>query len=198
DEELIRAQFCKHIYPRIGHYPLARCDTRHWVKCFDEIRADSAKTAGRMFQLSKQALRFCNVRRYAVSDALIHLTIGDVGEPSGQRDRVLKDAELSDLWNFANEEHNDVYFSSLLKLLIVFGARTAEIRRSQWSEWDFNEWIWTVPRNNSKSSKKIIRPIPEGIRCWLKDLKQETGRTELILGEERTHRAVSLKGRRMY
>ncbi|HDX5440484.1 TPA: tyrosine-type recombinase/integrase, partial [Escherichia coli] len=86
----------------------------------------------------------------------------------------------------------------LIKLLIVFGARTVEIRRSHWIEWDFNEWVWIVPRNNSKSNKKIIRPIPEGIRDWLKELKQETGRTGLLLGEERTHRAVSLKGRRMY
>uniref|UniRef100_UPI000498164F tyrosine-type recombinase/integrase n=1 Tax=Escherichia sp. TW09231 TaxID=754327 RepID=UPI000498164F len=198
DEELIRAQFCKHVYPRIGHYPLSRCDTRHWVKCFDEIRAISSKTAGRMFQLSKQALRFCNVRRYAISDALVHLTLTDVGESAGQRDRVLSDAELSDLWYFAKEKHRDIYFSRLIKLLIVFGARTVEIRRSHWIEWDFNEWVWIVPRNNSKSNKKIIRPIPEGIRDWLKELKQETGRTGLLLGEERTHRAVSLKGRRMY
>ncbi|EFC4276823.1 site-specific integrase [Escherichia coli] len=198
DEELIRAQFCKHVYPRIGHYPLSRCDTRHWVKCFDEIRAISSKTAGCMFQLSKQALRFCNVRRYAISDALVHLTLTDVGESAGQRDRVLSDAELSDLWYFAKEKHRDIYFSRLIKLLIVFGARTVEIRRSHWIEWDFNEWVWIVPRNNSKSNKKIIRPIPEGIRDWLKELKQETGRTGLLLGEERTHRAVSLKGRRMY
>ena len=151
-----------------------------------------------MFQLSKQALRFCNVRRYAISDALVHLTLTDVGESAGQRDRVLSDAELSDLWYFAKDKHRDIYFSRLIKLLIVFGARTVEIRRSHWIEWDFNEWVWIVPRNNSKSNKKIIRPIPEGIRDWLTELKQETGRTGLLLGEERTHRAVSLKGRRMY
>ncbi|EFH6449930.1 tyrosine-type recombinase/integrase, partial [Escherichia coli] len=36
------------------------------------------------------------------------------------------------------------------------------------------------------------------IRGWLKDLKGKTGDTGLLLGEERTHTAVSLKGRRMY
>ncbi len=72
------------------------------------------------FQHAKQALRFCNVRHYAVCDALAHLTLSDVGEAAGQRDRVLSDRELADLWRFGKEEHGDIYFSRLIKLLILF------------------------------------------------------------------------------
>ncbi|HEC9485858.1 TPA: site-specific integrase [Salmonella enterica subsp. enterica serovar Orientalis] len=198
DEELIRAQFCKHIYPRIGHYPLARCETRHWVTCFDQISEKQPKTAGRMLQNSKQALRFCKVRRYASSDALAFLTVQDVGESFGRRDRVLSVNELADLWRFTYSTRPRDYYPRLLKILILFGCRTMEARLSRWSEWDFSLWLWTVPKEHSKTREKIVRPIPEGIRQWLEDLKRETGKTGFLLGEERTRQAVSLKGRRLY
>ena len=198
DEDLIRAQLRKHIYPRLGRYPIARCETRHWVGCFDEINDKQPKTAGRMFQISKQALRFCKVRRYASSDALAILTIQDVGEPSGQRDRVLTDSELADVWRFTYNNRQRDYYPRLLKILILFGARTMEVRLSRWSEWDLTSWIWTVPKEHSKTREKIVRSIPEGIRPWLKELKRETGKTGFLLGSERTRQSVSLKGRRFY
>ncbi|WP_409243848.1 tyrosine-type recombinase/integrase [Enterobacter hormaechei] len=198
DEELVRAQLRKHIYPRLGRYPLARCETRHWVACFDEINQTKPMTAGRMFQISKQALRFCKVRRYAASDALVFLTIQDVGQPSGQRDRVLSDSELADVWRCTDSDDQHPYYSRLLKMLVLFGARTMEVRLSRWSEWDFTSWIWTVPKEHSKTREKIVRSIPEAIRPWLEELKRETGKTGLLLGEDRTRQAVSLKGRRLF
>ncbi|WP_416777746.1 tyrosine-type recombinase/integrase [Xenorhabdus budapestensis] len=198
DEELARAQLRKHIYPRLGHYPLTRCETRHWVACFDEINKTQPITAGRMFQVSKQALRFCKVRRYATSDALAILTIQDVGQPAGQRDRVLSDSELADVWRCTYSNDQQPYYSRLLKILVLFGARTIEARLSRWSEWDFASWVWTVPKEHSKTREKIVRSIPEGIRSWLIELKKETGKSGLLLGEDRTRASVSLKGRRLY
>ena len=198
DEALVRAQLRKHIYPRLGRYPITRCETRHWVACFDEINQTKPMTAGRMFQISKQALRFCKVRRYAASDALAFLTIQDVGQPSGQRDRVLSDSELADVWRCTDSDDQQPYFSRLLKMLVLFGARTMEVRLSRWSEWDFTSWIWTVPKEHSKTREKIVRSIPEAIRPWLEELKRETGKTGLLLGEDRTRQAVSLKGRRLF
>lgn len=198
DEALVRAQLRKHIYPRLGRYPITRCETRHWVACFDEINQTKPMTAGRMFQISKQALRFCKVRRYAASDALAFLTIQDVGQPSGQRDRVLSDRELADVWRCTDSDDQQPYYSRLLKMLVLFGARTMEVRLSRWSEWDFTSWIWTVPKEHSKTREKIVRSIPEAIRPWLEELKRETGKTGLLLGEDRTRQAVSLKGRRLF
>lgn len=198
DEELLRAQLAKHVYPKIGRYPLSRTETRHWVGCFDIISQTLPKTSGRLFQICKQALRYCKVRRYAMSDALAFLTINDVGQPSGKRDRVLTDSEIADVWRSTSDDTQQPYYSRLLKLLVMFGARTVEVRMSNWSEWDLKSWIWTVPKEHSKTREKVIRSIPEGIRPWLEELKQETGRSGLLLGEVRTRQAVSLKGRRLH
>lgn len=197
DEALVRAQLRKHIYPRLGRYPITRCETRHWVACFDEINQTKPMTAGRMFQISKQALRFCKVRRYAASDALAFLTIQDVGQPSGQRDRVLSDSELADVWRCTDSDDQQPYYSRLLKMLVLL-VRERWKFAFRWSEWDFTSWIWTVPKEHSKTREKIVRSIPEAIRPWLEELKRETGKTGLLLGEDRTRQAVSLKGRRLF
>jgi hypothetical protein len=41
--------------------------------------------AGYVFQMCKQALKFCRVRRYAVSTALEDLTIPDVGKKQAKK-----------------------------------------------------------------------------------------------------------------
>lgn len=202
-----RAQFERHIYPYIGHFPLEQTETRHWVECFERIRKGmggrqkaAPVAAGYVMQNAKQALRYCRVRRFAVSRALDDLTISDVGSKQQKKDRVLSDQELVDVWRLAIENGNfdNQYYRDLLRLLITFGARTQEVRLSTWSEWDFEEGIWTVPRANSKSNEKIVRPIPEELIPWLTALKGSAKGSEPVLGEVKTPEAVSQYGRLLW
>lgn len=53
-------------------------------------------------------------------------------------------------------------------------------------------------RKSAVNQRKIIRSIPVEIRPWLEDLKKITGKSGLVLGEERTRQAVLLKARRLH
>ncbi|MDT1871863.1 integrase, partial [Acinetobacter baumannii] len=86
-----KAELRKHIYPYIGKMALADCETRYWLDCFDRMKKKTPVAAGYVFQMCKQALKFCRVRRYAVSTALEDLSIPDVGKKQAKKDRVLKD-----------------------------------------------------------------------------------------------------------
>lgn len=202
-----RAQFLRHLYPYIGHLPLVKTETRHWIECFDRIRngvrgkqRPAPVAAGYVLQNAKQALRFCRVRHYATSRELDDLTVTDVGNKQKKRDRVLSNQELVDIWNMAVEvgHNNNQYYRDLLRLLIIFGTRTQEIRLSTWGEWNFNEGLWTVPKSHSKTGEKIVRPIPEELKGWLLELKGEKQKDELILGELKTSEAVSQYGRTLW
>ena len=63
-----QAQVEKHIYPYIGDLPLSLCETRHWLECFDRAKRETPYAAGYVFQMCKQALKFCRVRRYAIRE----------------------------------------------------------------------------------------------------------------------------------
>ncbi|CDH26177.1 Putative integrase of prophage CP-933C (fragment) (fragment) [Xenorhabdus bovienii str. kraussei Becker Underwood] len=87
------SQLQKHIYPYIGNMALADCETRYWLQCFDRTKKQAPVAAGYIFQMCKQALKFCRVRRYAVSNALDDLTIPDVGKKQNKGDTYLNDNE---------------------------------------------------------------------------------------------------------
>ncbi|MBW8186569.1 tyrosine-type recombinase/integrase [Shewanella nanhaiensis] len=196
-----RAQFERHLYPYIGHLPLEQTETRHWVECFDRVRKGvtgkqrpAPVAAGYILQNAKQALRFCRVHRYASSRELDDLTIKDVGKKQNKKDRVLTNIELADVWCFAHSSRILPYYRSLLKILIVFGARTQEVRLSKCYEWDLEQQLWTVPKENSKTSDKIVRPIPDDILPLIESLKSKQANDGLLLGEMKSTEAVSSTG----
>lgn len=200
-----RAQFAKHIYPYIGNYSLVDTETRHWIECFDRIRrgVPSLKqrpapvAAGYVLQSAKQALRFCRVRRYAITHALDDLIGTDVGKKQNKKDRVLSDIELTDLLTLLEGRKVSFYMRQLCKLLIVFGARTQELRLSQFDEWDLDRGIWTVPKSHSKTNTLITRPIPERIKPLIEFLYRRHGQTGYLLGELKSAETVSGSGRKI-
>lgn len=184
----------KHIYPYIGEMALSDCETRYWLKCFDRSRKETPVATGYVLQMCKQALKFCRVRRYAISNALDDLTVPDVGKKQNKCDRVLLDIELGQLWKSVSVNSYLPYYNHLLTILIVFGCRTQEVRLSKHSEWDFNSMLWTVPKENSKSGEKIIRPIPEYIEPYLKKLITQNNKNDYLLCEIKDNSAVSHYG----
>lgn len=191
DGKAKRDQFEKHIYPYIGNLPLKDVETRHWLTCLDRTKKKFPVAAGMVFAAAKQALKFCRIRRYAESDVLEFLTINDVGKTPNKKDRVLTDSEIRDLLRSIDSGKISPYHAKLIKLLLVFGCRTHEIRVSTWKEWDFNEMIWTVPAANSKTGVKIIRPIPERIAKFLKPLSEGMNLNDPVLAEIKRGETVS-------
>ncbi|CAK8741328.1 Prophage integrase IntS [Sodalis praecaptivus] len=192
------AQLNKHIYPCIGNMALSDCETRYWLQCFDRMKKTVPVSAGKLLQLCKQALKFCRVRRYAVSNALDDLVVSDVGQKASKRDRVLTDIEIGQLWNAINNTNMLLpYYSSWLKILMVFGCRSGEARLSSWDEWDLDNWLWTVPKEHSKTETPIIRTIPENIRECIQTLRTNNLRTGYLLGELKIDTTVAVTGRKI-
>lgn len=200
-----RSQFVRHLYPYIGHLPLEQTETRHWLECFDRIRKGipgqrkpAPVAAGYVLQNAKQALRFCRVRRYATSRVLDDLTVTDVGQKQQKRDRFLTDDEIGDVWRQFQNESYLPYYRNLIRLLMVFGARSQEVRLSKWDEWDFERLVWTVPKSHCKTRIKITRPIPEKLKPWLLDLKVANKENDFVLSELKKPEAVSQNGRMLW
>ncbi|QTL40668.1 tyrosine-type recombinase/integrase [Xenorhabdus budapestensis] len=191
-------QLEKHIYPYIGEMALSDCETIYWLQCFDRMKKKAPVAAGSVFQLCKQALKFCRVRRYAVSHVLDDLTIQDVGKKQNKGQRYLEDNELGQLWDSINTGIYLPYYNNLLKILVVFGCRTREIRLSKCSEWNLNSMLWTVPKENSKTGEKIIRPIPEYMKPFLMNIIHQNHKSGYFLGEIKKLEAVAQYGRKIW
>nr|WP_257606162.1 site-specific integrase [Ferrimonas balearica] len=184
------AQLEKWILPEIGMLPLERLETHHWLPIFDEMSAAYPVAAANVLQMCKQALKYCSLRQFAVNNSLSNLTPSDVSKGAESRDRVLSDRELADLWCCVNRQKLPDYYQEILRLAVVFGCRTGELRRSRWTEWDLEGRTWTI-KETSKAGNRVVRPIPERVLPWLRQLNSQFGSTGYLLGQLKQDATVS-------
>ncbi|HBC2947078.1 TPA: tyrosine-type recombinase/integrase [Escherichia coli O146] len=198
DYASLKRRLGNHIMQYIGGMPLDKCGLHHWLVCFERVSEKSPVSSGHTLQACKQALKFCRRHRYAVSNVLDDLVVSDVGKKPDISERVLSNEELGDLLRALDEKILLPYYSALIRLLIVFGCRTGELRLSEINEWDLNEKLWTVPKEHSKTKVVIYRPIPDSILPFVTHLLNQNHHTGLLLGELKTDSTVSEYGRTVY
>ncbi|NJZ25211.1 site-specific integrase, partial [Escherichia coli] len=195
DYDPLKKRLNNHVIQHIGPMPLDKCELRHWLACFDRVAKQAPVSAGFLLQTCKQALKFCRKRRYAISNVLDDMSVSDVGKKPDISQRVLSNKELGELLQALDKKIFSPYYVALIRLLIVFGARTVELRLSEIGEWDFTEMLWTVPKEHSKTKVAIFRPIPEAILPFITQLVEQNRHTGLLLGEVKQEASVSQYGR---
>lgn len=195
DHEEIRKRFKKNIYPYVGKIPISDCKLHEWLSCFDRIKKRAPVMSAHIFLCVKYAIKFCRVRRYAITHELDDLVIEDIGSKGNKRERFLSIDELKDVWEKIMVDEicscASIYDKRMMLLCLVFGSRMVEVRLSSWAEWDLKAWVWTVPKEHSKNRKEVIRPIPDGIRQFIVDLHEETKKDDFILGVWRNQKNIS-------
>jgi integrase len=89
------------------------------------------------------------------------------------RDRVLDDKELRAVWLAAEEIGWP--FGAMVKVLILTGQRRDEVARMEWSEIDFGDKLWTLPRERVKNDEKHEVPLSDTAVAVLKSVPRIAG-----------------------
>ncbi|HGH8124062.1 TPA: tyrosine-type recombinase/integrase [Enterobacter kobei] len=66
------------------------------------------------------------------------------------------------------------------RLLMLTGLRTVELRMAEWSEIDFENHIWEIPKSRMKMRRPHIVPLSAQSLAALRQLKQLTGTYQFI------------------
>jgi integrase len=48
-------------------------------------------------------------------------------------------------------------------MLLLTGARRAEVAQMKWAEVDFEAKVWTLPRERSKNGRELVLPLSEAL-----------------------------------
>jgi len=110
---------------------------------------------------------------------------------NGARERVLADDELATIWS-ALDDGGD--YATLLKLLMLTGARRDEIARLRWSEIDLEAALVRLPGERTKNGRPHDVPLSPPALAILKARPRQDGR-DFVLGTN-GHGFVDFSGAR--
>ncbi|WP_018692257.1 tyrosine-type recombinase/integrase [Algicola sagamiensis] len=163
--ETIYNKVRKHIPKKWQNMPIIDLRIRDFTRFFDDVTQfcrDTGKDGNIKVTLTeiKGALRFCSKRGIIENTAFELLNPSDFAPPVNVRDRVLSDREIGLIW-FQCDSFLLKRNQTILKLLLIYGCRIGELCNSKKKHFDLKARLWTVPKEISKSSKAIRRPIPD-------------------------------------
>jgi integrase len=72
--------------------------------------------------------------------------------------------EIKSLWQFLdtkNSSRMSLHTKIAIKLIILTGVRTAELRLARWGDFDIEKSVWTIPAENTKT--RLIHKVHLGI-----------------------------------
>lgn len=104
---------------------------------------------GAGYQANRSLATVRKVFNWAVAKGLLETTpvIKVAREPEKERERVLTDDEIAQLWPVWGSLAYP--FGSLFKLLLVTGQRRGEVAGMEWSHLNLETAVWTLPETKS-------------------------------------------------
>lgn len=116
------------------------------------------------------------------------LTMKDAGGVEKWRDRVLSVNELETVLRLLREHNNqftrDNYIAFVL--LLCLGVRKGELIAAKWNEFDFENRVWHLSADRTKTKSEIRIPIPEPLFSLLEELKVRSCGSEYLFPSRRS------------
>jgi len=175
---LYQSTFNKYVIP-YANIDMERYKYTDWIEYFDRVKAQSsAANAGGILKRFKAVANWAKSRGQLTHSHIIDMPIKAVGAHQVSRDRCLEWDEVIGLWRQVEASKSTPKCKICVQLLLLTGARNAEIREARRSEFDLKKKLWILPIERSKTGKLIRRPLSEGVVKLIKQL-------DLIYGETR-------------
>lgn len=157
--QTVKRQIDGDIIKLLGTKELDTLKTPDIVEALKQIAKRAPVHANRVLSTLKQ------VFNYAISEGTMShnpascirpKNIGGTEEP---RDRYLSLDEIKILWRFLDSNENQMALQTrnAIKIILLTGVRTAELRLATFDEFDFERSLWTIPKDHSKT--KIVMKI---------------------------------------
>jgi integrase len=154
----------KHCKP-FHHQPVKSLDRSAFATRLAKIEKESGPAARNRVRASLSAY-FTWLAREGYVDAN-PVTFTNKAIENGARERVLSDAELSIIWHALDDgspsdpgEPSD-HYPTIIKLLLLTGARRDEIGGLRWSEVDLDVATITLPPERTKPRREHLIPLSE-------------------------------------
>ena len=110
----------------------------------------------------------------------------DIGGIEKSRERFLTIDEIKKIWLFldSNSHNMTLHTKSAIKIIILTGVRTSELRLATWSEFNFEDSLWTIPADHCKGGVSIKIHLSKQVQNILLELRKTSDSGYVIYGAD--------------
>lgn len=173
------------IVPALGHMRLMEVKPRDIIQALDPIMDRGAHTeANRALSIVKQMFSYGVSRGLIPFNPASEIKRSVVGGKETPKDRVLSLGEIRTLWLGLDDESLSRVSPQVrigLKILLLTGVRTSELRLAEGSHLDFDRDMWTVPAAITKTKITHKAPLSPLTKRLFQELRQQVGTTRYVM-----------------
>ncbi|MDH2306305.1 MULTISPECIES: tyrosine-type recombinase/integrase [Providencia] len=161
--EILRC-FENDVFPYIGSRPIDQIAPLELLAVLQKI-----EKRGALEQASKIRRRCGEVFRYAVITGRVKYNpapdlAGAMNKPETKHFPFLRENEIPEFVKALNNYQGSKVTKYATQLLMLTGVRTVELRLAEWSEFDFENAIWEIPKERMKKRRPHLVPLsPQAI-----------------------------------
>ncbi|WP_367607861.1 tyrosine-type recombinase/integrase [Legionella sp. W05-934-2] len=168
-EQIIKAD----ITPMLGSVEVEELKTKDITRALDRIVKRGAPVhANKVLSALKQAFNYAVSRGELTTNTAANIRSRDIGGVEKPRERFLSLDEIKLVWDFLSDgEHGvSLQITNAIKILLLTGVRTGELRIAKWNEFDFENSLWTIPAANTKTGITMRVHLTELVKSLFMEL----------------------------
>lgn len=178
----------KDISPYIGELAVDKVNSRDILQIIRVInKSGRPSIANDALNYCKQLFNHALKLDLLANNPAAPFTEKDAGGTEKSRDRALSLDEIKTVFEVF-ESHTDIMTREnylALVLLLVLGVRKGELIAAKWSEFNFQEMIWALPEERTKTGAKINIPLPDALKPIFQELMVRANGSEHVFPSRR-------------
>jgi integrase len=181
----IKKQIDGDIIPLLGDKELDTLQTVDITKALDAIVARGAPIhANRVLSSLKQVFNSAVSRGGMQHNPAACIRAKDIGGTEKPRERYLSLDEIKTLWQFLDGDKNQMALQTkcAIKIILLTGVRTAELRLATFDEFDFEQSLWTIPAEHSKTDSVMKIHLSSQVKALLMEIKTANNSQHVLSG----------------
>ncbi|HHT0594987.1 TPA: tyrosine-type recombinase/integrase [Legionella anisa] len=157
------------IIPLLGDMELDKIKPRDITNALDKIVSRGSPIhANKVLSTIKQAFNYAVSRGEMAINPAATIRARDIGGIEKPRERFLTLDEIKTLWLFLDSDNSRVSMQirTALKIILLTGVRSSELRLAKWNEIDFEQSLWTIPASHTKNAlvmKIHLTPLTQSL-----------------------------------
>ncbi|MES2473738.1 MAG: site-specific integrase, partial [Pseudomonadota bacterium] len=169
-------------YPELGHRRLKDIEPIDVLGVLQTVERKGAyETTRRLRATIGAVFRYGVATARAPSDPTIALRGATIAPKVTHRAAIIEPKRFGDLLRAIDTFDGQPAIRSGLKMLALAFPRPGELRFAEWSEFDLDQKIWTIPAAKTKMGRDHLVPLSNQVIEVLGELRKSSGHHKLVL-----------------